>query len=308
MQDSFLTPEVMSIVGTHTEARHGLITADHVRKFAAAIDDPNPVHLDAKAARSAGYKGIISPPLFNAAATRPVPYRTGLLNDGQYDTAAPPGLGHLQTMLAGQSWDLIRPAVVGEEVIEVFLTKSVTERQGKTGNIVFVEKEATLTTPDGDPIERYTSTLILRRPPPPLPPFDPSGAAAELTGDRPATVTTADGFVKNPDMIALFMFSAAIWAVHRIHWDVPYAQSEGLPLPVLPGWMLSSYLAQLAQLRAPTGSRLRRISVRYRSSAHPGDTLTCTAKAQGGGTDMSLLMTNQSGTEIATGDAGYEAA
>lgn len=301
-QTSFLTPEVMSTVGTQTEPRHGRIDAHQIRKFAAAIDDPNPIFADEAAALAAGYAGLVAPPLFNASATRLTPFRSGLLADGQYGSAAPPGLGHLQTMLAGQRWDLIRPAIAGEEIIEVFTTKSITEKQGKTGNIVFVEKEATLTTPAGELIEHYGSTLILRAPPPPLPPYQ-APEAANAVEARDATVHTDDGFIKNPDMITLFMFAAAIWGVHRIHWDTPYAQQEGLPLPILPGWALSSYLAELAGQRAPSGQRLRRIDVRYRSSAFPGDALHCTAAASADG--LTLGIVNQHGTHVATADASF---
>gem|GEM_PF-2111720 len=305
MTASFLTPEVLATVGETTEPRHGLIDAHQIRKFAAAIDDLDPIYRDVAAARAAGHAGLVAPPLFNAAATRPVPYRSGFLADGQYDSVAPPGLGHLQTMLAGQHWDLIRPAIAGEEVIEVFTTRSITEKQGKTGNMVFVEKEATLTTPAGEVIERYGSTLILRTPPPPLPPFVASGSGPGQAQARPATVVTPDGFIKHPDMITLFMFAAAIWAVHRIHWDTPYAQAEGLPLPILPGWALSSYLAELAGKHAPAGQRLRRIAVRYRSSAFPGDALHCTSAPNDGG--LALSMVNQHGSEVATGDAAFSA-
>ncbi|MDR3389666.1 MAG: MaoC family dehydratase N-terminal domain-containing protein [Rudaea sp.] len=303
-QASFLTPEVMSTVGEQTEPRYGLIDAHQIRKFAAAIDDLNPIYVDVEAARAAGYAGLVAPPLFNAAATRPVPYRSGLLADGQYDSVAPPGLGHLQTMLAGQRWDLIRPAIAGEELIEVFTTKSITEKQGKTGAIVFVEKEASLTTPSGELIERYGSTLILRAPPPPLPPFATAGEMPTKPEATQATVETPDGFIKHPDMITLFMFAAAIWGIHRIHWDTPYAQAEGLPLPILPGWALSSYLAELAGKHAPAGQRLRRIAVRYRSSAFPGDALHCTAAQQDDGV-LGLEMVNQAGTQVATGDASF---
>lgn len=302
-QTSYLTPEVLATVGETTEPRHGLIDAHQIRKFAAAIDDLNPIYRDVAAAQAAGHAGLVAPPLFNATATRPVPYRSGLLSDGQYDSAAPPGLGHLQTMLAGQHWDLIRPGIAGEDVIEVFTTKSITEKQGKTGAIVFVEKEATLTTPAGELIERYGSTLILRAPPPPLPPF--AGSSVAQAQDRPATVITPDGFIKHPDMITLFMFAAAIWGVHRIHWDTPYAQAEGLPLPILPGWALSSYLAELAGQQAPAGQRLRRIAVRYRSSAFPGDALHCTSASAESG--LALSMVNQHGTQVATGDAAFSA-
>jgi 3-methylfumaryl-CoA hydratase len=302
--ESFLNAEIMATVGEVSDARHGLVTANHIAKFCVGIDHLDPVFFDRKAAQAAGYPDIIAPPLFNAAVTRPVPPRVGFLPDGQYDNVAPPGLNHLQTMLAGQSWELIRPSVVGEEIIETFRTKSITERQGKTGNIVFVEKEAEITTLSGEVIERYSNTLILRNPPPPLPAFTSSGESAAAPEDLAPTIITPDGLTKNPDMISLFMFVAAIWGIHRIHWDIPYAQSEGLRLPILPGWMFSSYLAQFASLQAPYKMRLNRFAVRYKSSAYPGDNLQATA---GLATDegLPLVLKNQDGGEVATAVATY---
>jgi acyl dehydratase len=304
MSDSYLTPEIMALIGEITPGRRGQLTANGIEKYAAAIDDRNPLYFDRTAAQAAGFADVIGPPLYAAAATRPVPFRDGLLDDGQYDTAAPPGLTHLQTMLAGQNWELIRPAVAGEEVIETFTTKSITERKGGTGNIVFVDKEATITTVNGELIQRYSNLLILRAPPPPIPAFsspEPNAAAKS----RPATIIEGDTLIKNPDKINLFMYCAAIWAIHRIHWDTPYAQSEGLPDAILPGWMVSSYLAQLAGMRAPAGMRLSKINVRYKGMAFPGDTLTCRAVPVAGETGMTMSVTNQSGVEISTGDAAY---
>jgi acyl dehydratase len=306
MSDSYLTPAIMALVGEVTPGRRGQFTANGIEKFAAAIDDRNPLYFDQAAAKAAGYTDVIAPPLYAAAATRPVPFRDGLLADGQYETAAPPGLTHLQTMLAGQSWELIRPAVAGEEVIETFTTKSITERQGSTGNIVFVDKEATITTLGGELIQRYSNMLILRAPPPPMSAFAGSETAIPAE-NRPATVIDGDAVIKHPDKISLFMFCAAIWAVHRIHWDTPYARSEGLPEAILPGWMVSSYLAQLAELRAPRGMRLSKIGVRYKGMAYPGDTLRCTAAALEGKAGLSLTVTNQSGVEISTGEAEFVA-
>jgi acyl dehydratase len=306
MSDSYLTPEIMALVGTTSPGRRGQFTANGIEKFAAAIDHRDPLFFDRAAAQKAGFADVIGSPLYAAAATRPVPFRDGLLDDGQYDSAAPPGLTHLQTMLAGQNWELIRPAVAGENVVETFTTRSITERKGSTGNMVFVDKEATLTTLDGELIQRYTNVLILRAPPPPIAAF--AGPETAPVASKPATIIDGDTLIKNPDKISLFMYCAAIWAVHRIHWDTPYARSEGLPEAILPGWMVSSYLAELATMRAPAGMRLGKINVRYKGMAFPGDTLTCRATPIAGETGLQLSVTNQSGAEISTGDAGFIAA
>ncbi len=304
MPDSYLTPDIMALVGQTTSGRRGQVTANGIEKYAVAIDDHNPLYFSKEAAQAAGYADVIAPPLYAAAATRPVPFRDGLLDDGQYGTVAPPGLTHLQTMLAGQNWELIRPAIAGEDVIETFTTRSITERQGATGNIVFMEHDSTISTTAGEVIQRYTNVLLLRAPPPPIAAYsgpEPVAVAKAL----PPTIIGEDSLIKNPDKITLFMYCAAIWGVHRIHWDTPYARSEGLPEAILPGWMTSSYLAELAERRAPAGMRLGKINVRYKGMAFPGDTLTCRAAAVAGEIKQSLSITNQSGIEISTGDATY---
>ncbi|MET0250057.1 MAG: MaoC family dehydratase N-terminal domain-containing protein [Sphingobium sp.] len=302
---TFLTDAVMATVGTSTEPRKGRVSAYDIRKFATGIDDPNPLFIDPQAARAAGYADVISPPLFNAAALRPTPFREGFVNDGQYETTAPPGLTHLQTILAGQRWEIIRPSVAGEEIQEVFTTRSIVEKQGKTGPMVIVEKESVVSTQAGEVIERYGSTLILREPPPPLPPFQGEVRNFSHPEGTPTTMWEGDVMIKRPDMISLFLFVGAIWAVHRIHWDTPYAQQEGLRGPILPGWMPSSYLAQLAQKRAPQGQKLHKIDIRYKSSVFPGDTVRCSA--QPSDTGMELTMVNQDGIETMGGAASFVA-
>jgi len=209
----------------------------------------------------------------------------------------------VQIILAGQRWEILRPAVAGEEICEVFTTRSITEKQGRTGPMVFVEKEAVVTTRDGEVIQRYGNSLILRDPPPPLPPY--AGEARSYGHPEGSAATEWDGeaLIKRPDMISLFLFDGAAWCVHRIHWDIPYAQQEGLPAPILPGWMTSSYLAQLAQARAPEGQRLHKLDVRYKASVFPGDTVRCTgARGEEG---MALSAVNQNGVENASATASF---
>jgi 3-methylfumaryl-CoA hydratase len=303
---TLLTEEALASVGTSSQPRWGTVTDSAIRKFATGIDDSNPLFRDPAAARAAGYDNVIAPPLFNSAAVRPTPFREGFLTDGQYETTAPSGLTHLQTMLAGQRWELLRPSVAGEEICEVMSTRSITEKQGKTGPIVFVEKAAEVTTRGGEVIERSVSTLILRTAPPPLPPFQGIAASRDHAPELPATEWDGATLIKRPDMISLFLFAAAAWCVHRIHWDVAYAQSEGLPAPIFPGWVISSYLAQLAQARAPNGARLQMLDVRYRASMFPGDTVRCSAVAKEGA--LTLTAVNQHGQELSSAAANFIAA
>jgi len=71
-------------------------------------------------------------------------------------------------------------------------------------------------------------------------------AAGDVVGERELTV----------DEIDLFLFSAACWLPHRIHYDRRYAQSEGLNDIAIHGPLQASWLSQLAAawVRAHSGT------------------------------------------------------
>jgi hydroxyacyl-ACP dehydratase HTD2-like protein with hotdog domain len=178
---------------------------------------------------------------------------------------------------------------------------SVDEREGGRGKMVFVAEESMLTTSEGDPILRSTNRLVFR----PHPVSASTRTAARppaLSVMKPATTVLPTELIKRPSMVSLFMFCAAIWAVHRIHYDDHYAQSEGLPAAILPGWLMASYLCQFASLQAGQGRRLARLAVKYRAYGHAGDVLTCRS-ASGADEEMDLRITNASGEELVTGVA-----
>lgn len=297
MTNTLLNSEAMASVGQERPLRTGAITANDIQKFCVAVDDRNPAWL----------KDGIAPPLFPQCATRPAPFEDELLADGQYRDLAPPGLRHLQSLLGGQEFDFIRPARVGEQVVERVSIASIQERQGRNGPLVFVMEEANLSSVSGDPILRSRNQLILR----PAPPRQPATEVMEETGggtDASAKRTewTGGRMIKRPSLLSLFMFDATIWATHRIHWDAAQARSEGLPAPVLPGWMMAAYISEFAQAQAPQGMRLAGIALQYKAFAFAGNELTC-ARTDSGAGDCMVSLSNARGQEIISGTARFTA-
>ena len=48
-----------------------------------------------------------------------------------------------------------------------------------------------------------------------------------------------------PDTVQLFLYNAALWNAHRIHFDYPYAtEVEGYPDLVMAGPLLGDWLTQ----------------------------------------------------------------
>lgn len=114
--------------------------------------------------------------------------------------------------------------------------------------------------------------------------------------------------VKRPTTTMLFRFSAVTWNGHRIHYDEPYALSEGHPGVLVQATMHGGFLAQmLAGFAGPAG-RVVRMAYENRGRAVAGDVLTCEGTVvrkdpQTQCVYCSIAERNQAGQECARGDA-----
>jgi hydroxyacyl-ACP dehydratase HTD2-like protein with hotdog domain len=112
-----------------------------------------------------------------------------------------------------------------------------------------------------------------------------------------------------PTPITLFRFSALTWNPHRIHYDTPYAATEGYPGPLVQAHLHGSYLARLVVEWAGPRARLRNFGWQNRHYAVPGDTLRCTGtitKVDGALVTCRLEEINQDGRVCAPGWATVE--
>ena len=91
-----------------------------------------------------------------------------------------------------------------------------------------------------------------------------------LSVGQPLPTLTKQIFL--PEMMA---YASATWDFARIHYDTPYARSQGLPGPVVDGQMLGAFLAQLVQDWAGPQTFLQTLNFQNRGMVLPGDTLTC---------------------------------
>jgi hydroxyacyl-ACP dehydratase HTD2-like protein with hotdog domain len=115
--------------------------------------------------------------------------------------------------------------------------------------------------------------------------------------------------VVTPTEITLFRFSALTWNPHRIHYDHPYAGTEGDPGPLVQSHLHGSYLARLVVEWAGPRARLRRFRWQNRQYAIPGDELRITGTVtavNGRLVDCELAETNQRGETCAPGRATVE--
>jgi len=85
---------------------------------------------------------------------------------------------------------------------------------------------------------------------------------------------------KKPTYAHLFMFSAATWNRHMIHYNAAYAKGDGLPDVAVHRALIGNYLAQLLGNWVGENGTIRKLEWNVRASAFPGDLLVCRGKVK----------------------------
>ena len=163
------------------------------------------------------------------------------LRDEGQDSFLPP-VPLPRRMWAASKVEFIRPLRIGEAVERVSHVKAVSEKEGGSGALVFVEV-AHETLGDGKLAVREVQSLVYREPAPtgsPVVPPSPETAKFDSAGwDAHRALT--------PDEPLLFRYSALTFNSHRIHYDLPYARhAEGYRGLVVHGPLTATLLLQLA--------------------------------------------------------------
>ncbi|ABC64500.1 FAS1-like dehydratase domain-containing protein [Erythrobacter litoralis] len=145
-------------------------------------------------------------------------------------------------MWAASDIAFLAPLEIGAVITRTSRIASVSEKEGTTGKLGFVDVEH-VTLADGVEAVRETQTLVYRdaaAPDAPLSPPEPGDGTFDTSAwDVVQTMT--------PSETLLFRYSALTFNTHRIHYDTPYARDEeryrGL---VVHGPLITSLLLQLA--------------------------------------------------------------
>lgn len=86
--------------------------------------------------------------------------------------------------------------------------------------------------------------------------------------------TVLPGREYRPDNVQLFLYNAALWNAHRIHFDHPYAtEVEGYPGLVLAGPLLGDWLHQCVEEWLGENGNLVAMQYSNRVASYIGETL-----------------------------------
>ena len=109
--------------------------------------------------------------------------------------------------------------------------------------------------------------------------------------------------------VSLFMYNAAVWNHHRIHYDEAYTtQVEQHPGIVIDGPLQGDWLSQVALNWLGNAGSLRKFSYSNRRAAYLGETLTSGGQVTAvnehtGEVELSLHIKNEAGDIITPGSA-----
>lgn len=123
---------------------------EKIREYAHAVGETNPLHLDPEAARAAGYRDVVAPPMFC------VVYSSPAVAPAMFDPEV--GMNFAMMVHGGQEFEWGDVVVAGDEITTAVTVKDISERDGK-GFYLF---ESVSTNQDGQQVCKGTWTNIVR--------------------------------------------------------------------------------------------------------------------------------------------------
>jgi acyl dehydratase len=139
-----------SVIGKEYPAASYEVGREKIREYANAIGATSSVHHDREAARAAGYRDVVAPPMFCVVYSAPA------IAQAVVDPEV--GMNLAMMVHGGQEFAWSEPVCSGDEITTAATISGVYEKDGK-GFYVF---ETVSTNQDGAEVVRGTWTDIVR--------------------------------------------------------------------------------------------------------------------------------------------------
>lgn len=215
------------------ERQHDVLVPTPLNALAATLDRPDAAYL----------AGAKVPPLWHWLYFLPLARQSVIGADGHPERGGfLPPVTLPRRMWAGGRLSFYSALPVGAEVLRTSTILDVSQKSGRSGELVFVKLCHELAVA-GEVVVREEQDIVYRdHPQPEEAPAAPQPAPRDAHWVRSVT----------PDPVLLFRFSALTFNGHRIHYDRPYAQQEeGYPGLVVQGPLIATLLMNLLRDQRP---------------------------------------------------------
>lgn len=152
------------VIGVRRRFTVGRIDMLWSQRYAAAVDDLNPLYFDEVFARTQGLRGLIAPPNYLTTMRDEAswgPSEAEMQADGLPAKSGPPVPG-LAAMGGGQEILFHAPVYCGEHITGEKQIVNVTEQAGRNGVLVVVEEEIRYINADGEAKLTLRNTVLYR--------------------------------------------------------------------------------------------------------------------------------------------------
>lgn len=157
-----LPEEVTQFIGKSGDVRVFEVEKGAIRRFADAVDDPNPLYSDEEYARDSRYGSIIAVPGFFGWPTKG-PRGSALIAEST--AGLRPALakaGYSRGLDGGIEYEFFLPIRAGDTLAASSVIKNIIEREGRAGKMAFIITETTYTNQNGDVVAKARGTSISR--------------------------------------------------------------------------------------------------------------------------------------------------
>jgi 3-methylfumaryl-CoA hydratase len=184
-------------------------------------------------------------------------------------------------MYAGEDTEFAEPIRIGDEVTQTLSLGAVTEKNGSSGRLVFVDVERTYAVGGRTLVRSVWHDVFLDVADPAAPVREPRRDPDAASADWVASLTL--------DARQLFRFSALTFNTHLVHYDRAWARErEGLDDLLVHGPLLRILMADAVRRRHPE-RRAARLSVRLMSPAYVDRPIRIVGREDEGATRASAL-------------------
>ena len=153
--------EVTKLLGKTGEVITMEVEKGAIKRYADAVGDYNPRYWDEEYAKTSKYGSIIAPPGFFGWPTR----WTGIqpvfpdIYSGEAKVALIQA-GYTRYLYGGTDFEFYRPIRAGDILKGYPKVATIIEREGKSGQLIFVSIETTYTNQNGDVVAKQSHNFV----------------------------------------------------------------------------------------------------------------------------------------------------